>query len=79
MVLSQLYLPRHVGVASGLSVGLAMGLGGLAAVALGALADAVDLETAFYVCAAAPAFGLLLALLLPAPRPRARLAVEPAA
>ncbi len=28
MVLSQLYLPRHVGMASGLSVGLAMGIGG---------------------------------------------------
>jgi len=67
MVLSQLYLPRHVGVASGLSVGLAMGLGGLAAVALGAVADAVDLETALYVGAAAPALGFLLCLLLPPP------------
>ena len=44
MVLSQLYLPRHVGMASGLSIGLAMGVGGVAAVALGAVADAVDLE-----------------------------------
>ncbi len=44
MVLSQMYLPQHVGLASGLSVGLAMGLGGIAAVALGAVADAVDLE-----------------------------------
>src|SRR5215468_4918777 len=32
MVLSQLYLPRHVGMASGLSIGLAMGVGGAAAV-----------------------------------------------
>ena len=80
MVLSQLYLPRHVGVASGLAVGLAMGLGGIAAVALGVLADAIDLETALYVCAAAPALGVGLCLLLPAPAPRAsRLAVEPAA
>ena len=39
-----MYLPQHVGMASGLSVGLAMGLGGIAAVALGAVADAVDLE-----------------------------------
>ena len=54
MVLSQLYLPRHVGMASGLSVGLAMGLGGVAAVALGAVADAIDLETALYVAAVAP-------------------------
>ena len=45
MVLAQMYLPQHVGLASGLSVGLAMGLGGIAAVALGAVADAVDLET----------------------------------
>src|SRR5262249_14743185 len=54
MVLSQLYLPRHVGMASGLSVGLAMGIGGLAAVALGAVADAVDLQTALTISAAAP-------------------------
>jgi len=67
MVLSQLYLPRHVGMASGLSVGLAMGLGGIAAVVLGAVADAIDLETALYVGAAAPAFGCLLCLLLPPP------------
>ena len=44
MVLSQLYLPQHVGMASGLSIGLAMGFGGVAAVALGGVADAVDLE-----------------------------------
>ena len=67
MVLSQLYLPRHLGVASGLSVGLAMGLGGVAAVALGAVADAVDLETALYIGATAPALGCLFCLLLPAP------------
>jgi FSR family fosmidomycin resistance protein-like MFS transporter len=67
MVLSQLYLPRHVGMASGLSVGLAMGLGGVAAVVLGALADAIDLETALYVAAAAPAVGCILCLVLPPP------------
>ena len=55
MVLSQLYLPRHVGMASGLSVGLAMGIGGVAAVVLGAVADAVDLKTALTICALAPA------------------------
>jgi FSR family fosmidomycin resistance protein-like MFS transporter len=79
MVLSQLYLPRHVGMASGIAVGLAIGLGGIAAVMLGAIADAVDLETALYVCAAAPALGVLFCFLLPAPRPSARLAPEPAA
>lgn len=67
MVLSQLYLPRHVGVASGLSVGLAMGLGGVAAVVLGAVADAVDLQTALYVGAVAPALGCIACVMLPRP------------
>lgn len=65
MVLAQEYLPRHIGMASGLSVGFALGLGGIAAVALGAIADAVGLQTALYVCALAPVPGIVLALLLP--------------
>ena len=69
MVLSQLYLPRHLGMASGLSVGLAMGLGGIAAVALGVVADAIDLETALYVAAVAPGLGAVLCLALPRPQP----------
>lgn len=76
MVLSQSYLPRHVAMASGLNVGLAIGLGGLAAVALGAVADAIDLEAALTVCAIAPILAAALCLLLPAPAPRA--APEPA-
>jgi len=79
MVLSQLYLPRHVGMASGLSIGMAMGIGGVAAVVLGAVADAIDLETALTVSAIAPALGVVLCLLLPAPTSRARLAPEPVA
>ena len=67
MVLSQLYLPRHVGMASGLSVGLAMGIGGIAAVVLGAVADAVDLRVALVGSAVAPALGVLVCLKLPAP------------
>jgi FSR family fosmidomycin resistance protein-like MFS transporter len=66
MVMSQEYLPRHVGMASGLSIGLSIGLGGVAAVGLGAVADAVDLRTALYVAAAAPVPALLLAARLPA-------------
>jgi FSR family fosmidomycin resistance protein-like MFS transporter len=75
MVMSQEYLPRHVGMASGLSIGLSIGLGGIAAVFLGAIADAVDLETALYVAAAAPIPAILLAMLLP-PTHRGR-ALEP--
>ena len=78
MVLGQLYLPRRVGMASGLTIGLAMGIGGIAAVVLGALADAIDLETALYVAAAGPAIGAIVCLFLPAPIVRLPQAVEPA-
>ncbi len=76
MVMSQEYLPRNIGMASGLSIGLSIGLGGIAAVGLGALADAVDLRAALYVCAAAPLAGLALALGLPPERARRQLETE---
>ena len=77
MVLSQLYLPRHVGMASGLSVGLAMGIGGVAAVVAGAIADAVDLKTALTISALAPALGVVFCLKLPAPATRAQALAKP--
>jgi FSR family fosmidomycin resistance protein-like MFS transporter len=77
MVLSQMYLPQHVGLASGLAIGLAMGLGGIAAVALGSLADAVDLQTALVCSAFAPLLGVVACLFLPAPRPVVPVAARP--
>jgi FSR family fosmidomycin resistance protein-like MFS transporter len=78
MVMSQQYLPRHIGLASGLTIGLSIGLGGMAAVALGGIADAIDLEAALYVCAAAPFAALALCLILPPAGARqTRLAAEP--
>src|SRR5256714_4444976 len=72
MVMSQEYLPRHIGMASGLSIGLSIGLGGVAALALRAVADAVDLRTAFYLLAAPPLVAILLALPLPSSPPGRR-------
>ena len=77
MALSQLFLPRHVGMASGLSVGLVMGIGGVAAVILGAVADAIDLTTALTICAFALALGVFICVRLPAPAARSRRAIEP--
>jgi FSR family fosmidomycin resistance protein-like MFS transporter len=65
MVMSQQYLPSRIGTASGLSVGMSIGLGGIAAVALGAVADSIDLRFALLVCAAAPVVAFGLAVLLP--------------
>jgi len=79
MVLSQSYLPRHIGMASGISVGLAMGIGGVAAVVLGAVADAVDLKTALTISALAPVLGLAACLRLPRPRSLAQRSLAAAA
>ena len=67
--------PPYIGAASGLVIGLSIGLGGIAAVLLGAVADAVDLETAL-ACAAAPIAGVVLTLLLPPTGSRPALAPE---
>ncbi len=76
MVMGQEYMPQHIGMASGLVIGLSIGLGGIAAVFLGAVADAVDLETTLWLCAVAPLAGLVLTLLLPPTGARRALAPE---
>ena len=76
MVMGQEYMPRHIGMASGLVIGLSVGLGGVAAVGLGRLADATSLRTALLVAAAAPLLASALAVMLPSSRSRQRL--EPA-
>jgi FSR family fosmidomycin resistance protein-like MFS transporter len=76
LVMSQEYLPARVGMASGLSIGLAIGLGGVAALTLGAVADAVDLEAALVCTAFGPALALVVSMFLPPAPVRSR--VEPA-
>jgi MFS transporter, FSR family, fosmidomycin resistance protein len=76
-VMSQEYLPSRIGLASGISIGFSIGLGGIAALALGAVADSVDLRTAMYACAAIPALAIIPGFLLPSPRAPRRLAPEP--
>ena len=52
-------VPHRVGLVGGLFYGLAFGLGGLAAAAVGVLADHVGVVAMFKVCAWLPALGLL--------------------
>ena len=68
IVMSQDYLPTRVGLASGLAIGFAIGLGGVAALVLGSVADALDLRTAMLATLSGPALGALLALSLPSSR-----------
>jgi FSR family fosmidomycin resistance protein-like MFS transporter len=76
-VMSQEYLPTRIGMASGLSIGLSVGLGGIAAVGLGAIADAVDLRSAMWVAAAAPVVAIALAVLLPSSARRSVRLIDP--
>ncbi|MFI6659149.1 MFS transporter [Streptomyces sp. NPDC050523] len=60
ITLGQDFLPRRLGTASGVTLGLAVSAGGLAAPALGALADATSLRIALVPLIALPALGRLL-------------------
>ncbi|PTH84607.1 MFS transporter [Streptomyces sp. A244] len=78
ITLGQDFLPRHVGTASGVTLGLTVSVGGLAAPALGVLADATSLRSALLPLIALPALGrlLLCGLREPAPPGTAATAAE---
>lgn len=60
ITLGQDFLPRRVGTATGVTLGLTVSVGGLAAPAVGALADATSLRTALLPLVALPVVGRLL-------------------
>jgi MFS transporter, FSR family, fosmidomycin resistance protein len=73
VVMGQEYLPRRLGLASGVTLGAAIGVGGIAAVLLGVLADAAGLTAVMWTIALLPIPSLLLALTLPlTPQERVR-------
>lgn len=63
LVYAQELAPRRVGLVSGLFFGFAFGVAGIAAAALGKLADATSIDVVYRVCAFLPALGLLTAFL----------------
>jgi MFS transporter, FSR family, fosmidomycin resistance protein len=67
VVLGQEFLPRRIGIASGVTLGAAIGVGGVTAALLGLLADATSLTAVMVVIAALPVGGLACALALPRP------------
>jgi FSR family fosmidomycin resistance protein-like MFS transporter len=60
VTLGQDYLPRHVGTASGVTLGLTVSIGGVASPVIGAVADAASLQTALAPLIALPALAWLL-------------------
>jgi MFS transporter, FSR family, fosmidomycin resistance protein len=63
IVFGQEMLPGRVGMVAGLFFGLAFGLGGIAAAALGQLADLKGIEWVYSACSFLPALGLLAVFL----------------
>ncbi len=63
VVFAQELMPGRVGMIAGIFFGFAFGAGGIAAAALGALADVTSIEYVFWLCSFLPFAGLLTVLL----------------
>jgi FSR family fosmidomycin resistance protein-like MFS transporter len=72
VVMGQEYLPSRLGLASGVTLGLAIGVGGVAAAAMGALADAASLDAVMWLIAALALPLYALARTLPVTRAEGR-------
>lgn len=59
LVFAQELLPGRVGLVAGLFFGFAFGTAGVAAAALGKLADVTSIQTVYRICALLPAIGVL--------------------
>lgn len=65
IVLAQELMPRHVGMASGLTIGFSIGLGGLGATVLGYVADHFGVPAVFTLLSFLPLLGLISGYFLP--------------
>jgi len=63
VVFAQELMPGRVGMIAGIFFGFAFGAGGIAAAALGALADVTSIEYVFWLCSFLPFAGLLTVFL----------------
>jgi FSR family fosmidomycin resistance protein-like MFS transporter len=67
VVMAQVLLPKHVGMASGLMVGFAVGTGGIGVTLLGIIADHWGVPTAIKSILVLPFLGFILSLLIKYP------------
>ncbi|MGD9916672.1 MAG: MFS transporter [Paenirhodobacter sp.] len=63
VVFAQELLPGRVGMVAGIFFGLSFGIGGIAAAALGVLADQHGIRFVYLICSGLPALGILTILL----------------
>jgi len=70
MVMGQSFLPKHVGMASGLILGFAIGTGGIGAAVLGLVADRWGVPLTLWIIVFIPWLAFILAALIPYPLKR---------
>jgi FSR family fosmidomycin resistance protein-like MFS transporter len=70
VVLGQEYLPNHLGLASGVTLGLAVSLGGMFTPVLGTIADHAGVAASVLTIGGLALVALVLALILPTEAPR---------
>ena len=63
VVFAQELVPGRVGLIAGVFFGLSFGIGGIAAAALGLVADATSIEFVYQLCAFLPLMGVLAVFL----------------
>jgi Sugar phosphate permease len=68
VVLGQKYLPKHMGLASGVTLGLAVSIGGVFAPLLGVIADNHGIKTVLEILSVMPVLATLISFTLPLPR-----------
>jgi FSR family fosmidomycin resistance protein-like MFS transporter len=66
-VMGQKFLPNHIGLSAGVTIGLSVSIGGIAAPLLGRVADLYGLSPVMHILAALSALPALLAWALPKP------------
>ncbi len=70
MVMGQSFLPKHVGMASGLILGFAIGTGGIGAAVLGLVADRWGVPLTLWIIVFIPWLAFIPAALIPYPLKR---------
>ena len=65
VTLGQLYLPNHIGLASGVTLGLSVSIGGILAPVLGTLGDAHGLRVVFFILAGLAVLAMLISIIVP--------------
>jgi len=70
IVVGQEYLPKHMGIASGVTLGIAVSVGGMMSPVIGHIGDVAGVPASFYTAAGLAVLGAVFTVMLPSERRR---------